>query len=96
MTLTDEGCCPEQAFLLEGRDGPVVVNVMQAKDAERSEVARRPPYSIDPEHSAPQNVRARGENRTHDVRITRAREVDFGECLRTNVQVRWGERIGAE
>ena len=38
-TMVSEGCGREQAFLIEGKDGPVVVYVMEVEDVERSKQA---------------------------------------------------------
>jgi hypothetical protein len=50
-TLVDEGCTHEQAFLIEGAEGPVVVYVMEVDDIEASqEVARSSGHQIDADH----------------------------------------------
>lgn len=37
--MVSEGCGQEQAFLIEGTDGPIVVYVMEVEDVERSKQA---------------------------------------------------------
>jgi hypothetical protein len=50
-TLVDETCTHEQAFLIEGKDGPVVVYVMEVEDVERSrQAAERSSHLIDADH----------------------------------------------
>lgn len=50
-TLIDEGCRHEQAYLIGGADGPVVVYVMEVEDIERSEsVGRDSRQAIDTDH----------------------------------------------
>ena len=51
-TLVDEGCTHEQAFLIEGAEGPVVVYVMEVDDIEASEeAARSSGHPIDADHN---------------------------------------------
>lgn len=45
-TLVDETCTHEQAFLIDGKDGPVIVHVMEVADVERSR--RAPEISVHP------------------------------------------------
>lgn len=50
-TLVDEGCRHEMAMLIEGRDGPVVVYVMEVDDVDASRrAAERSTHPIDAEH----------------------------------------------
>jgi hypothetical protein len=50
-TLADEGCTHEQAYLIEGAEGPVVVYVMEVADIEASqEAARSSSHAIDADH----------------------------------------------
>jgi uncharacterized protein (TIGR03085 family) len=50
-TLVDEGCTHEQAYLIEGTEGPVVVYVMEVDDIEASqEAARSSEHPIDADH----------------------------------------------
>jgi hypothetical protein len=50
-SLIDEGCTHEQAFLIEGAEGPVVVYVMEVDDVETSQVAARTSeHPIDADH----------------------------------------------
>lgn len=50
-TLLDEGCSHELALLIEGKDGPVVVYVMEVEDVETSqEAARSSRHPIDADH----------------------------------------------
>jgi hypothetical protein len=50
-TLVDEGCTHEQAFLIEGAEGPVVIYIMEVDDIEASqEAARLCEHPIDAEH----------------------------------------------
>jgi hypothetical protein len=50
-SLVDEGCTHEQAFLIEGADGPVVVYIMEVDDVEASkEAARSSRHPIDADH----------------------------------------------
>jgi hypothetical protein len=50
-TLEDEGCTHEQAFLLDGREGPLLVYVVEVEDAERSRAAAASsPHAIDADH----------------------------------------------
>jgi Family of unknown function (DUF6176) len=50
-TLFDEGCRHEQAYLIDGADGPVVVHIMEVEDVERSKVVgARSSHSIDEDH----------------------------------------------
>lgn len=50
-TLVDEGCRHEQAYLIEGADGPVMVYVMEVEDIERSRsVGRDSRHAIDTDH----------------------------------------------
>ena len=50
-TLVDEGCSHEQAFLIEGVEGPLVVYVMEVDDIEASqEAARSSGHPIDEDH----------------------------------------------
>jgi hypothetical protein len=50
-TLAEEGCSHEQAFLIEGKDGPVVIYVMEVDDVERSrEGAASSQHQIDADH----------------------------------------------
>lgn len=52
-TLVDETCTHEQAFLIEGKDGPVVVYVMEVEDVGRSQQAvERSSHPIDADHQA--------------------------------------------
>jgi hypothetical protein len=50
-TLVDETCTHEQAFLIEGKEGPVVVYVMEVADVEQSRRApERSSHLIDADH----------------------------------------------
>lgn len=50
-TLEDEGCRHEQAYLINGVDGPVIVYVMEVEDVERStRAAAHSRHPIDAEH----------------------------------------------
>jgi hypothetical protein len=50
-TLVDEGCTHEQAFLIEGAEGPVVVYVMEVDHIEASQVAAQSSgHPIDADH----------------------------------------------
>jgi hypothetical protein len=50
-TLLDEGCTHEQAFLIEGAEGPVVIYVMEVDDLHASqEAARSSGHPIDADH----------------------------------------------
>lgn len=50
-TLLDEGCRHEQAYLIDGVHGPVVVYVMEVEDVERSKSAGRDSrHAIDEDH----------------------------------------------
>ena len=50
-TLVDETCRHEQAFLIEGKDGPIVVYVMEVADVERSRrSAEQSRHPIDTDH----------------------------------------------
>jgi Family of unknown function (DUF6176) len=50
-TLVEEGCTHEQAVLIEGKDGPVIVYVMEVEDVEASQqAARTSPHAIDADH----------------------------------------------
>jgi hypothetical protein len=50
-TLVDETCTHEQAFLIEGKEGPVVVYVMEVEDVERSrQAAEGSSHPIDADH----------------------------------------------
>jgi hypothetical protein len=50
-TLIDEGCTHEQAFLIEGAEGSVVIYVMQVDDIETSKkAARSSEHPIDADH----------------------------------------------
>jgi hypothetical protein len=50
-TLIDEGCRHEQAYLIDGANGPVVVSVMEVEDVEQSKLAAsRSAHAIDAEH----------------------------------------------
>jgi hypothetical protein len=50
-TLVDEGCTHEQAFLIEGAEGPVVIYVMEVDDDEASQVAAQlSEHPIDADH----------------------------------------------
>ena len=50
-TMVSEGCGHEQAFLIEGKDGPVVVYVMEIEDVERSkQAAVTSKHPIDSDH----------------------------------------------
>jgi hypothetical protein len=50
-TLIDEGCTHEQALLIEGKDGPVVVYVMEVDDVEQSQrAARTSKHPLDKDH----------------------------------------------
>jgi Family of unknown function (DUF6176)/Transcription factor WhiB len=49
--LVDEGCTHEQAYLIEGVEGPVVIYVMEVEDNEESqEAARSSRHPIDAHH----------------------------------------------
>jgi hypothetical protein len=49
--LVDETCTHEQAFLIEGKEGSVVVYVMEVADVEQSRRAReRSSHPIDADH----------------------------------------------
>ena len=51
VTLIDETCSHEQAFLIEGKDGPVVVYVMEVADVEQSRrAAELSSHPIDADH----------------------------------------------
>lgn len=50
-TLADEGCRQEQAWLIAGADGPVIVYVMEVEDVERSRrTGEQSTHPIDAEH----------------------------------------------
>jgi hypothetical protein len=50
-TLVDEGCTHEQALLIEGSEGPVIVYVMEVEDIEVSEAAvKSSGHPIDADH----------------------------------------------
>jgi hypothetical protein len=50
-TLVDEGCTHEQAFLIDGAEGPVVVYVMEVDQIEAAqEAARSSQHRIDADH----------------------------------------------
>lgn len=50
-TLIDEGCRHEQAILIEGRDGPVLVYVMEVDDVTRSiQAVAESEHAIDADH----------------------------------------------
>lgn len=50
-TLGDETCTHEQAILIEGKDGPVIVHVMEVRDIARSiSAARSSQHPLDAEH----------------------------------------------
>ena len=50
-TLVDEGCSHEQALLIDGKDGPVVVYVMEVADVEESRrAAEKSTHPIDADH----------------------------------------------
>ncbi|HUC12922.1 MAG TPA: DUF6176 family protein [Acidimicrobiales bacterium] len=50
-TLIDEGCRHEQAYLIDGADGPVIVYVMEVADVEESErAAEASAHPIDTDH----------------------------------------------
>jgi hypothetical protein len=50
-TLVNEGCTHEQAFLIEGVDGPVVVYVMEVDHIDASEESARSSWHpIDADH----------------------------------------------
>ncbi len=50
-TLIDEGCTHEQAFLIEGKEGPVVIYIMDVEDVERSRrVVASSQHPIDADH----------------------------------------------
>jgi hypothetical protein len=50
-TLADEGCTHEQAFLIEGAEGPLLIYVMEVDDIEASqEAARSSAHPIDAVH----------------------------------------------
>jgi hypothetical protein len=51
-TLVEEGCTHEQAYLIEGKEGPVVIYVMEVADEEASrEAARSSRHPIDEDHN---------------------------------------------
>jgi hypothetical protein len=50
-TLADEGCAHEMAFLIEGKDGPVVVYAMEVEDERKvMEAFSSSRHQIDAEH----------------------------------------------
>src|SRR5580658_1692341 len=50
-TLVGEGCTHEQAILIPGRDGPVLIYLMEVEDAERSRAAAHSSeHPIDADH----------------------------------------------
>jgi hypothetical protein len=50
-TLVDEGCSHEQVLLIEGKDGPVVIYLMEVDDVEKSQdAAVASQHAIDAEH----------------------------------------------
>jgi hypothetical protein len=50
-TLVDEGCTHEQVLLIEGKDGPVVIYVMEVDDVVKAqEAAVSSDHKIDAEH----------------------------------------------
>ena len=50
-TLMDEGCRHEQAYLMDGAEGPVIVYVMEVGEVERSErAAEASSHPIDTDH----------------------------------------------
>ncbi len=49
--LMDEGCRHEQAYLIDGADGPVLVYVMEVAEIEQSErAAEASEHPIDADH----------------------------------------------
>jgi hypothetical protein len=60
-TLVEEGCTHEQAFLIEGNEGPVVIYVMEVEDVERSrEVFGSSQHQIDADHKRVMQAAVRG------------------------------------
>jgi hypothetical protein len=50
-TLKDEGCTHEQAILIEGKDGPLLIYVMEVEDVAQSrEAVRSSQHAIDADH----------------------------------------------
>ena len=50
-TLQDEGCSHEKAVLIEGKDGPVLIYLMEVEDEERSaQAAATSQHAIDADH----------------------------------------------
>jgi Family of unknown function (DUF6176) len=50
-TLVEETCTHEQAFLIEGKEGPVLVYVMEVADVEQSRRApERSSHRVDADH----------------------------------------------
>ena len=50
-TLVEEGCTHEQALLIEGAEGPVIVYVMEVEDVEVSKAAAQSSeHPIDADH----------------------------------------------
>lgn len=52
-TLKEEGCQHEKAILIEGKDGPVLIYLMEVEDEERSmRAAATSHHPIDADHRA--------------------------------------------
>jgi hypothetical protein len=50
-TLVDEGCTHEKVYLVEGKDGPVVIYVMEVGDIQASrDAVRSSTHQIDADH----------------------------------------------
>jgi hypothetical protein len=50
-TLKDEGCRHQQAILIEGKDGPLLMYIMEVEDVEQSRQAvRTSRHAIDADH----------------------------------------------
>ena len=50
-TLVDEGCTHEQVYLIEGKEGPVLIYVMEVADEDASRrAARSSRHPIDADH----------------------------------------------
>ena len=50
-TLTDESCTHEQAYLIEGKEGPVLVQIMEVGNGDQSKTAAaKSTHAIDADH----------------------------------------------
>jgi hypothetical protein len=61
-TLVDEGCRHEQAYLIDGADGPVMVYVMEVVEVGRPErAAEFSPHPIDADHKRVMSLALAGQ-----------------------------------